>query len=61
MLRNMKKKKKKKTFQLEKKFNFFSSYSNFVFAFYTLISPNLQINSKKKLHTLVDLKEAPKS
>ena len=48
-------------FELEKKVKnkFFSSYPSFVFALYTLISPNLHIILKKDLHTHVNLKEKP--
>ena len=38
-------------------FLFFSNSSSFVFSLYILISSNLQINMKKKLHNYVDLKE----
>ena len=56
MFRNLKKTKK---IQLKKKVKnkFFSSCPSFVFALYTLTSPNLQIILKKDLHTWVDLKE----
>ena len=49
MFGNLKKKTKK--ISIGKKFNFFSSYSSFVFALYTFISPNLQIILKKKIYT----------
>ena len=60
MFRNLRKKIKKQ-FELEKKVKTktFSSCPNFIFGLYNLISPNLQIILKKKLHTWVDLKEAP--
>ena len=59
MFRNLRKKIKKK-YQLEKevKYKFLFGYLSFVFAFYTLISPNLLIFLKKKLHIRVDLNEA---
>ena len=50
MFRNLQKK-TKKYFKLEKKVknNFFSSYPSFIFAPYTLISPNIHIILKKKI------------
>ena len=52
-----------KKIQLKKKVKnkFFSSCHSFIFELYTLISPNLLIILKKKLHIQVDLKEAPQS
>ena len=52
--------KTKKT-ELEKKFKnkIFSTCPSFVFAPYTLISPNLHIILKSKLHIQVDLEEVP--
>ena len=47
MFRNLKKKKKKINWKKMSKIIFFASYLNFVFALYTLISPNLQKNLKK--------------
>ena len=48
MFKNLKKKTKKIQLEKEVKF-FFPSYSNFVFAHYTLISPNLQTILKKRI------------
>ena len=62
MFKNLRKKTKKKS-QLEKKVknNFFSSCSSYFFALFILISPDLQLILKKKLHTWVDLNDAPQS
>ena len=51
--------KKTKKFELEKiqKYKKNSSWPSFIFALYTLISPNLQIILKRKLHTQIDFKE----
>ena len=57
MFRNIKKKTKKNSIEKKVKNKRITSCHSFVFALYTLISPNLQIILKKTLHTWVDFKE----
>ena len=47
MFSNLKEKTKKNSIGKKVQNQFFSSCPNFVFAFYTLVSPNLQIFLKK--------------
>ena len=58
MFRNLRKKTKRKLNWKKKAIFFFSNCPNFVIALYTLISLNLHIILKKKLHIQVHLKEA---
>ena len=57
MFRNIKRKTKKNLNWKKSQIFFFSSCSSFIFAYYSLISPNLYIILKKKLHIHIDLKE----
>ena len=56
MFGNLKKKTKKYQLEIKVKNKFFSSCLSFVFVFYTLLSPNLQIVLEKNSYTHIDIK-----